>query len=68
MGFPFQGGCLFPLKDFFNSPDKGGVRGYCPAKTFSKNHRISSLLPGIPKAANIEGVTALALKEQGESP
>ena len=25
MGLPFHGGCLFPLREFFNSPLKGGV-------------------------------------------
>ena len=25
MEFPFQGGCLYPLRDFFNKPLKGGV-------------------------------------------
>ena len=26
MEFPFHGGCLYPLRDFFNKPLKGGVK------------------------------------------
>ena len=37
MGFPFQGGCLYPLRDFFNKPDKGGWEVAPLTKTFSKN-------------------------------
>ena len=36
MGFPFQGGCHYPLRGFFNKPDKGS-KSDAPDEGFFNN-------------------------------